>query len=77
LDEAEKGNVDDGGKTKDVVLHCPLCFLGGTAAAGAGVGSALQRVEERDEEYFRPQGHSSKMTALIEDVKEDLWRTKR
>jgi SWI/SNF-related matrix-associated actin-dependent regulator of chromatin subfamily A3 len=33
--------------------------------------------EEDDDHYFRPGGHSTKMEALVKDVKVDLESTKR
>lgn len=34
-------------------------------------------VEENDDEYFRMNGYSSKMEALMRDVLDNLWHTKR
>lgn len=51
------------------MLKCPLCAISGVPL---GVGP-----EDHNDSYLRMEGHSSKMTALIEDVKQDLWKTKR
>lgn len=51
--------------------HCPLCVE-------TGVTLTTKGPHDGDESsYLRQDGHSSKMVALMEDVKEDLWNTKR
>ena len=59
-----------------VVSRCPLCSSNEFARNAKEFDSAYTGRETRDD-YFRPQGHSSKMEALIADVQEDLWKTKR
>jgi hypothetical protein len=73
LDEQAPGNAVGGG----VVLRCPLCSRVDITQTGTNFNyAATQQVEDQDE-YFRPQGYSSKVAALVADVKEDLWHTKR
>jgi hypothetical protein len=73
LDEQARGNAVEGG----VVLRCPLCSRVDVTQTGANsYYAATQQVEDQDE-YFRPQGYSSKVAALVADVQEDLWQTKR
>lgn len=40
-------------------------------------GQSRPMVEENDDRYFRRDGYSSKMEALMRDVIDDLWSTKR
>lgn len=40
-------------------------------------GGLYQIIEENDDEYFRMDGFSSKMEALMKDVLDNLWHTKR
>jgi SWI/SNF-related matrix-associated actin-dependent regulator of chromatin subfamily A3 len=58
----------------DTNTKCPLCAVGGVYTSVAR-GDALS--QERSDSYLRQEGHSSKMTALISDIREDLWQTKR
>lgn len=60
----------------DTVTECPLCSLGKVLAADE-VGEKHVGTNARDDDYFRAEGHSSKMMALIRDVREDLWAKKR
>lgn len=75
---AEEGQEDSTGQG-NIVSPCPLCCSPGVPASGfeADGRFARQDGEERQENYFRPQGHSAKMAALIFDVQEDLHSTKR
>lgn len=48
---------------------CPLC---------PSISQSQHSVQsDHSDNYFRPYGRSSKMEALIEDVRQDLWSTKR
>jgi hypothetical protein len=59
------------------INQCPICLPNRIhAAAGDGLGHRSGREGRRDD-YFRPQGHSSKMAALIDDVQEGLYDGKR
>jgi len=53
---------------------CPIC-------AATGVDTSETRphakIEERKDAYLRQQGHSSKILALISDIRENLGQTKR
>lgn len=56
---------------------CPLCLPGGNLHLTGKPRNRTGNGEHRDEPYFRPQGHSSKMDALMNDVRQDLDTTKR
>ncbi|KAK1990726.1 SNF2 family domain-containing protein [Colletotrichum falcatum] len=70
--------------------HCPVCENWMRTAAAAAAASPLIRVgdvamvdapaktaaDNDDELYFNQDGYSTKMEALIRDVKEDVWTTK-
>ena len=71
LDENEEESEEKG----DWPLRCPLCFpIGGPLPATKVEYSSR---EGRNDNYFCPQGHSSKIAALIKDVLENLWESKR
>lgn len=67
--------------------HCPVCVrwltharVEGRVAAGDVAmpdWPAKEAIEDDDTYYFNAEGHSTKMRALIEDVKKDLRTTKR
>ncbi|EAQ87602.1 hypothetical protein CHGG_04221 [Chaetomium globosum CBS 148.51] len=69
--------------------QCPVCVRWRTQARAGGGGvatedvampdwSAGEAVEDNDDDhYFSAGGHSTKMLALVEDVKKDLMTTKR
>jgi len=70
LDQSEQTS----GVAFDTNTKCPLCAV-------SGVHTSVTRpdapsLEGRDS-YLRQEGHSSKMVALISDIREDLWQTKR
>jgi SWI/SNF-related matrix-associated actin-dependent regulator of chromatin subfamily A3 len=73
LDEQSQGSAVEGG----MVLRCPLCNLGDTTQIEANFDYAISRRGEERDDYFRPHGYSSKMAALVADVQQDLWQTKR
>ena len=54
---------------------CPLCAPMWSSMSGIASSQSMQSGDS--ETYFRPCGHSSKMEALLVDVKRDLWTTKR
>lgn len=66
-------------ETEDAMpKDCPLCStVWGSMSNGAA--SRLQNSQQPadEENYFRPEGRSSKMEVLITDVLADLWSTKR
>jgi SWI/SNF-related matrix-associated actin-dependent regulator of chromatin subfamily A3 len=64
---------EDSGEEGSVVSRCPLCCPPGVLRTAAEVDSR----QEQQDEYFLPQGHSSKMAALMSDVQQGLWETKR
>lgn len=67
-------NEQISGVAFDTNTKCPLCAV-------SGVHTSVTRPDalslERSDSYLRQEGHSSKMVALISDVREDLWQTKR
>ena len=73
--EAQEDSTGQG----SIVSPCPLCYSPSVPTSGfeADGSFAGQEQEERQENYFRPQGRSAKMAALISDVQEDLQSTKR
>lgn len=58
----------------DTNTECPLCAV-------SGVHTSVTRPEalgrDQNDSYLRQEGHSTKMVALISDIQEDLWQTKR
>ncbi|KAH8668495.1 SNF2 family N-terminal domain-containing protein [Xylariales sp. PMI_506] len=61
--------------------HCPLCVRFGDAvsddaSADDSAPPPRRYAEPSDEHYFRPDGFSTKMEALMKDVKVDLATTK-
>jgi len=54
--------------------RCPLCAITGVHLNSDGTSPAK---ENQKDLYLRSVGHSSKMDALVSDIKEDLWTTKR
>ena len=70
LDEGEQISGDRG----DGIMKCPLCAISGVPITATQPGDAT---EDREDSYLRLEGHSSKMSALISDIREDLWKTKR
>jgi SWI/SNF-related matrix-associated actin-dependent regulator of chromatin subfamily A3 len=74
LDEKAQENSDDEGR---VVSQCPLCHSSSFLQSEAEVDGICNGQTERQDDYFRPQGQSSKMAALMSDVRKDLQQTKR
>lgn len=66
-DQISSGNIDEASK-------CPLCAISGVPITVARPASAA---EDEKDSYLRLEGQSSKMSALISDIREDLWNTKR
>jgi len=58
----------------DIDKNCPLCTVTGVHSSEAGPHA---KIEERRDAYLRQQGHSSKIMALISDIRENLGQTKR
>jgi len=57
--------------------RCPLCFPDSVPAAMADGGFEDSGRDGEHDNYFCSQGHSSKMAALISDIRENLRETKR
>jgi SWI/SNF-related matrix-associated actin-dependent regulator of chromatin subfamily A3 len=70
LDEDEELHEGKG----EEVVNCPLCTLSGVQVPGSRPGALGA---DNDDAYLRPEGHSSKMEALVSDIKKDLWQSKR
>jgi SWI/SNF-related matrix-associated actin-dependent regulator of chromatin subfamily A3 len=74
LDEkAQEDSADD----SSTPSRCPLCYPPCVRRTPVGVYGSSLGEEEPEDGYFRDLGHSSKMTALILDVQQDLRTTKR
>ncbi|KAK7190159.1 SNF2 family domain-containing protein [Paraphaeosphaeria sporulosa] len=56
-----------------VVTNCPLCSSLWKITSRSANSTFLQQEDGR---YFRAQGRSSKIQALMEDVRVDIWSTK-
>ena len=67
LDDFAQDNVDDCGRR----LPCPLCVSIGEPTTIANHGTSNKT------DHFQLEGHSSKMEALISDIRQDLFQTKR
>jgi SNF2 family DNA or RNA helicase len=60
----------------DSITHCPLCHpIWASSSVPLDQSKHMMKKGEVDT-YFRPQGHSSKMEALIADLQADLSKTK-
>ncbi|PMD49328.1 uncharacterized protein K444DRAFT_622885 [Hyaloscypha bicolor E] len=66
-------NQQVGGVTLDLDKNCPLCTISGVRTS---VVRPYAEIQEQNDSYLRREGYSSKMMALISDVKEDLDQTK-
>jgi SNF2 family DNA or RNA helicase len=58
----------------DEIEGCPLCIISGVPITAAG---PRPWASDRPDSYLRQEGHSSKMNALIKDIRKDLWGKKR
>jgi SWI/SNF-related matrix-associated actin-dependent regulator of chromatin subfamily A3 len=67
-------NQQVGGVTLDLDKNCPLCTISGVRTS---IARPHAEIQEQNDSYLRREGYSSKMMALISDVKEDLDQTKR
>lgn len=72
LDQKEEENVYDNGISK-----CPLCHPNILSLKGISFNTTVCSQEEQRDDYFRAEGFSSKMNALVTDIMENLWETKR
>jgi len=59
--------------SEDEPLNCPLCIISGAS----GLNSSTLMGKASHDNYLLNEGHSSKMDALIKDVREDVETTKR
>ncbi len=77
LECLDEETQQDGHNEGSVLPHCPLCDAAGIAKVATEVSGSSAAQEGRHDNYFRSEGYSSKMAALISDVQRDLLRTKR
>jgi len=73
VDEAEQIS----GESTDGIRKCPLCAISGALINASEVVQQGGAIDGQDDSYLRANGTSSKINALISDMKEDLWKTKR
>jgi SWI/SNF-related matrix-associated actin-dependent regulator of chromatin subfamily A3 len=73
LEEDETARGEGG----DEIRKCPLCTISGVPAFATGGIRPGGATDDQHDSYLRPEGHSSKMSSLICDIREDLWKTKR
>lgn len=66
--------LDDSEKSDNEVTACPLCAMSGVPLTSYGPRTG---VGEGHDTYLQQKGYSSKMTALISDIREDIWEKKR
>jgi SWI/SNF-related matrix-associated actin-dependent regulator of chromatin subfamily A3 len=66
LEENEQISGDMGND----IAKCPLCAI-------SAVPISTTRLGAENDSYLRLDGHSSKMNAVISDIRQDLWKTKR
>lgn len=69
--------VQEGGIESLLGFKCPLCYPTGSRSMQKEIDADRAFLGQRDDSYLRLQGHSSKMAAIMADVQEDLWDTKR
>jgi hypothetical protein len=75
--ECLEESTQDSGEKGNATLRCPLCLSVGEPMAAAAAECGHSGRDGPHDDYFRPQGHSSKVTALMSDVRENLWANKR
>ncbi|KAL7933036.1 SNF2 family N-terminal domain-containing protein [Trichoderma chlorosporum] len=78
----QSNTASEGGQAQ----HCPVCVRwlrhaaaeGGTMTERNGIPnySSKDKFRGEDVNYFNNEGYSTKMKALIEDVRRDMWTTK-
>lgn len=71
--ECLDGHTDQG----KAASQCPLCYSLGIVSSDPAADGRCIGQGERQDDYFRPQGYSSKMAALVSDVQRNLQETKR
>jgi SWI/SNF-related matrix-associated actin-dependent regulator of chromatin subfamily A3 len=74
LDEKVQDNCVDEGSA---FSRYPLCHRTNFLRTSTKIDHSFAGQEECQDGYFRPQGHSSKMAALMSDVQQDIRETKR
>jgi SWI/SNF-related matrix-associated actin-dependent regulator of chromatin subfamily A3 len=66
--------LDQAGRpSEDEPLNCPLCMINGVS----GSHQSASTIKTYHDNYLLKEGNSSKMDALIEDVRKDIEITKR
>jgi SWI/SNF-related matrix-associated actin-dependent regulator of chromatin subfamily A3 len=74
--ECMEEKIQEGAVDSHLVFKCPLCYPIGPGSTKRAIDTDRAAAGERNDKYFRPCGYSSKMAAIVEDVREDLWQTK-
>jgi SWI/SNF-related matrix-associated actin-dependent regulator of chromatin subfamily A3 len=70
-------NAEHSGGEGSTAPRCPLCFPIGAPASADAVEYSYSNEDGLHDNYFRSEGHSSKIAALMSDVREGLWENKR
>ncbi|TVY89545.1 DNA repair protein RAD5B [Lachnellula willkommii] len=65
--------LEDNEQSDIEAIDCPLCAMSGVPLTSYGPRTG---VGEGHETYLKHEGYSSKMAALISDIREDLWKKK-
>lgn len=68
--------IQEGSAENQLVFKCPLCYPLGPGSTKKAIDTDRASAGERHDIHFRPDGYSSKIAAIMEDVREDLWITK-
>jgi SWI/SNF-related matrix-associated actin-dependent regulator of chromatin subfamily A3 len=69
--------IEQANESANPLVRCPLCLPGGSLKTNGKTRNKAANGASHDGSYFQPQGHSSKMDALMADVRQDLESTKR
>ncbi|KAF1984562.1 hypothetical protein K402DRAFT_422775 [Aulographum hederae CBS 113979] len=73
-DLCSPASLDEKEEDETAEIPCPICAQAEVLRANTGGTSATKRVP--DEYYFLPNGYSTKMAYLVNDLKEDLDQKK-
>jgi SWI/SNF-related matrix-associated actin-dependent regulator of chromatin subfamily A3 len=75
--ECQDDGIEQANRSANPLARCPLCLPKGSLNTNGRLKNKGVNGASHDESYFQPQGHSSKMDALMADVRQDLESTKR
>ncbi|KAL9110915.1 MAG: hypothetical protein Q9227_004530 [Pyrenula ochraceoflavens] len=73
--DCRKEDSNEEGQVNSDQIQCPICAMSMSFALSEVEDQAPGKKSEQDD-YFRLKGHSSKMTALMADVRQNLWASK-